>query len=160
MGVITSRLFIITTITLFLSILSGCREKIDMDTESEKLLAADRAFSAASQEVGPAMAFHRFLAADAWQFPAGGAPRFGNQDIYNEMIKSDGKYTLVWEPQLARVSASADMGWTWGTYTLTYVGGDADGKQETGKYVNVWTRSAEGNWQVVADIGNSSPSTE
>ena len=154
------RIVILTTLTLILGVFNGCGERIDMEKETEKLLAADRAFSAASQEVGPARAFRRFLATDACQFPAGGAPRFGNQEIYDAMIQSDGKYSLVWEPQDAKVSVAADMGWTWGIYTLTYIGGTNDGKQETGKYVNVWQKSAEGNWQVVADIGNSSQSGE
>jgi ketosteroid isomerase-like protein len=45
------------------------------------------------------------------------------------------------------------MGWTWGQYQVL-----AEGETiSTGKYLNVWTRQADGRWKVRADIGNQRP---
>ena len=43
------------------------------------------------------------------------------------------------------------MGWTWGTYVTTAT---ADSSQTHGHYLNVWRKTSDGTWRVVADIGN------
>jgi ketosteroid isomerase-like protein len=65
----------------------------------------------------------------------------------------DPGYRLLWQPQFAEAAAAGDMGWTWGQYQVL-----AEGETiSTGKYLNVWTRQADGRWKVRADIGNQRP---
>ena len=49
------------------------------------------------------------------QLPINGDAVFGNITIRDRML-SAGEYQLLWTPQKAEVSKTADMGWTWGTY--------------------------------------------
>lgn len=134
--------------------LSGCGSSVDVEEAKAKLLDADRAFAQASINYGYAEAFKRYLAEDAIQFPEGGEPVYGRDTIYERMRSSTG-VILTWE-QLAIVSESGDLGYTWGNYKVTATNDDGEQNFSYGKYVNVW-REENGDWKVIADIGNSSP---
>jgi len=69
----------------------------------------------------------------------------------------DKKNQLVWAPVGADISASGDLGYTWGTYEFRSQ--DKEGKPavEHGKYASIWKRQKDGNWKVALDMGNASP---
>lgn len=143
-----------------LSILfSACQQPFDLEAEREALLQVDREFAAASAEFGAGEAFNRFLTDDAMQMPAGGNPVIGRTAIYEGMKEGVETYTLAWEPQDGAVSNSADLGWTWGKYTLSWKNEEGNLKKSYGKYLNVW-KKVDGQWKVVVDIGNKSPAPE
>jgi len=52
------------------------------------------------------------------------------------------------EPIKSETAASRDLGYTWGSFTMTA----ADAKDSKGYYLRVWTRQANGRWRLVADI--------
>jgi ketosteroid isomerase-like protein len=62
---------------------------------------------------------------------------------------------ISWTPTTAAASRSGDLGYTQGTYEMSFT--DAGGKQlsDKGKYVTVWQKQADKSWKVVADIFNS-----
>ena len=64
-------------------------------------------------------------------------------------------FKLTWSPDVAEAAKSGDLGYTRGTYRLSY--NDASGQPVTdkGKYVTVWKKQADGSWKVAADIFNS-----
>ncbi|MBU0519194.1 nuclear transport factor 2 family protein [bacterium] len=133
---------------------AGCQmtPKIDLEAEKAALLESDRAFSAFSVGNGAASAFQKYLAEDAIQFPSNGKPIHGNQAIFDAMIDGADCYTLKWEPQHAEVSATADLGWTWGRWTLAPA--DTSQSEQHGHYLNVW-KKMDGSWRVLADIGSN-----
>ena len=63
--------------------------------------------------------------------------------------------SLHWTATTAEAAKSGDLGYTRGTYELTF--NDAKGKpmSDKGKYVTVWRKQADGTWKVVTDIFNS-----
>jgi ketosteroid isomerase-like protein len=63
--------------------------------------------------------------------------------------------TLHWTPTKVEAGRSGDLGYSMGTYELTF--NDPKGKPMTdhGKYVTVWRKQADGSWKVVADVFNS-----
>lgn len=128
-------------------------------TEKDRLLETDRQFAAMSVEKGAAEAFNKFLAEDAMGLN-GPHPVVGRENIYAEMKAEAGAYTLEWDPQRAEVAASADLGWSWGTYVLTSIDENGDEKKSYGKYLNVWQRRDDGEWKVVVDVGTPSPPPE
>jgi ketosteroid isomerase-like protein len=135
----------------------GCQSGLDREKEQSKLLQTDIEFSKKSVDVGAAEAFNQYLASDAVQLPAQADPIMGRDSIYSRMKASSGKYILQWEPKKAEVSKSGDMGYTWGTYSITSE--DEKGLKRTsyGKYLNVWKKQNDGLWKVLIDIGNQSP---
>jgi ketosteroid isomerase-like protein len=140
---------------LLLILIGGCMKEIDIQKESEVLLNTDKEFAQASLNKGAAEAFNMFLADDALQMPQGGEPVKGRTNIYNDMLQSEGKSKLQWEPQFAEVAGSGDMGWTWGIYKVLDINNEI--VLSNGKYVNVWKKQDDGAWKVVIDIGNKSP---
>ena len=144
---------------LVLGMLS-CDVQNDQDTEQRRLLNTDRQFAQMSLDQGAAAAFRHYLTSDAMELSPNQHPLLGREAIYQGMLAGGGDYTLSWEPQQARVSASEDMGWTWGKYLLTYLDDQGQEQQRFGKYLNIWERQEDGNWRVVVDMGNSSPAPE
>ena len=52
------------------------------------------------------------------------------------------------EPLKSETSAARDLGYTWGRFTES----PRTGAALSGYYVRVWTRRADGTWQLAADI--------
>ncbi len=146
--------FLLIPVMVFL--LVGCQAEFDPEKEKADLLQTDRDFAAASLEYGAAEAFGRYMADDAMQMPAGAHPVFGREEIFKNM---EGEYTLEWEPQDGDVSASGEIGWTWGQSKITWTDDNGEEQVSYGKYLNVWKR-VEGQWKVEVDIGNKSPEPE
>jgi ketosteroid isomerase-like protein len=132
----------------------GCQTKTDVEKENARLLEIDIEFSKKSVEVGAAEAFNMYLADSAIELPAGGEPVMGRELISSVM---QGNYVLQWEPKKAEVSASGDLGYTWGTYTVTAEDEKGQKKTRYGKYLDVWKKQSDGSWKVLIDIGNQSP---
>lgn len=130
------------------------------DSELQALLDTDREFSQYSVDHGAAEAFRKYLLEDALSLPAGRFPVRGREKIYSGMLGGDTSLTLRWEPQEGGVAVSADVGYTWGIYTLTGRVGGGDSVISRGKYLNVWKRDPLGNWRVLIDTGNPNPEAE
>ena len=128
---------------------------VNGEKAAAKLLQADRDFAAASRATNAAEAFNQFLATDAIGLPSGNFPVFGRDSIYASMKDDADSYVLDWQPQHAEVANSGELGWTWGTYTLTGETGN-ETQIRYGKYLNIW-KKIDGNWRVAVDIGNSNP---
>ncbi len=63
--------------------------------------------------------------------------------------------TIHWDPTVVQAARSGDLGYTLGTYELSF--NDSKGKpvSDKGKYVTVWRKQADGTWKVVVDEFNS-----
>jgi len=131
------------------------KKGVNMNTELETLMQTDREFSNYAVEHGSAAAFGKYFADDGIQLPQGDQPVYGNEKIYEGMIGFAEKYDMEWEPQEGQISASGDLGWTWGRYTY-YPKGEKSPAGH-GKYISVWNKEKDGNWKVKIDIGNGNP---
>jgi ketosteroid isomerase-like protein len=99
-----------------------------------------------------------FYADDAVEVPNGGPIIQGKVNIAKGMGFLDQKDNhLTWTPVGADISASADLGYTYGTFEFRSI--DKDGKPvvEHGKYTSIWKKQQNGSWKVVLDMGNASP---
>lgn len=56
---------------------------------------------------------------------------------------------------LLEVEGMADMAWVYGTYVLTMSPEGATPVEDTGKYLEIWKKQADGSWRVFRDIFNS-----
>jgi ketosteroid isomerase-like protein len=111
------------------------------------LVEAERAFSRTSDEKGIRDAFLAWLAPDAIVFrpmPVEGRP------VYESMDPASPAH-LIWEPEVAEIAASGEMGYTSGPYRLS----PKRGAEPTGfgHYVSVWKKQPDGTWRVFLDIG-------
>lgn len=132
------------------------QEKGQETKEEARLLKTDGEFAAASEAKSAAEAFAIYLADDAIQLADGSNPIVGKKAIVEALGSG---YILRWQPKKAEVAQSGDLGWTWGTWELeTKVAGESVIRY--GKYVNVWRKQRDGNWRVIVDMGNSSPTPQ
>lgn len=128
------------------------RKHAALTPEAETLLEADRAFAELSASSNARTAFERYLADNALMLPRSGVVLEG-YDAAVESLGDGSGYRLLWQPAYAEVADSGELGWTWGRWQLW-----VDGSVTTrGKYVNIWTRDADGNWKVRMDMGNAEP---
>jgi ketosteroid isomerase-like protein len=147
-------------VLLLAAMLAACQTApvIDLAAETRALLATDEAFAKLSEQRNPKAAFAAFMAPDGMMLPAA---MDGAITGYESVIAAFGEaddpgFDLYWDPQLAEVSATADLGWTWGTYRYLVNGQEI----RRGKYLNVWKKQPDGQWKVRVDVGNQRPQQE
>jgi len=135
------------------ALLAGCAPSASGPEKfKEEILAADKAFCAASVKNGAKAAFLGVVSKDAKLL---GDTRAGPDAVRTVFMQLPDTAVLKWEPAFVDVSASGDFGYTWGRYTLTLPG--VKGKPpyiKMGTYVTIWRRQPGGEWKVVLDGGN------
>lgn len=127
---------------------AACGSNVNVQQETDALLATDRDFSAAA---GDPDTFISFLAPDAAMYPTGMPVTTGPEAIramFAGMAAAPG-FSVKWSPTKAEVSGDGTLGTTAGTYEMTMNGGT-----EHGKYVTTW-RKIDGAWKAVDDIFNA-----
>ena len=124
---------------------------------ADTLKQLEAEFMKAAAEKG-SQGYMSYYADDSVEVP-NGAPADSRQ---NEIAKGmgfldDKNNRLIWTPVGADISASGDLGYTYGTYE--FHSKDKDGKPivEYGKYTSIWKLQKDGSWKVVLDMGNASP---
>jgi ketosteroid isomerase-like protein len=132
-----------------ISLLAGCSESSPGLAKSD-IIAADKAFSAMSAKAGPRAAFLEYFGSSAKLLSV---VRQGKDGVAEVFMQYPSNVGLSWEPSYAEVSASGDLGYTWGRYTLTVPSGTKgkDGLVQMGTYVTIWKHMAIGGWKVVLD---------
>jgi len=134
---------------------ASCQASPDLDAARHSLMEADRAFARSVAD--------RRLEAWVAAFDTAGIqmrPNVpftpGHGEIRRLMTPdfADTSWRLSWEPQMAFVSASADLGYTLGTYRSARRDSSGQERSGTGKYVTIWRKQADGGWKVVFDGGN------
>jgi|SRR5579863_6837220 len=125
------------------------------DTASTlRQLEAD--FMKAAAERGSA-GYLSYYADDSVELPNGGDAIQGKVNIAKGMGFLDDKNNhLTWIPVGADISASGDLGYTYGTFEFSSIGKDGKSTVEHGKYTSIWKKQKDGSWKVVLDMGNSS----
>ena len=61
---------------------------------------------------------------------------------------------IKWEPKRVQVATSGEIGYTSGTWTLTFTGPDGKPVSDHGKYLEVW-KKIDGKWKCSSDMYNS-----
>jgi ketosteroid isomerase-like protein len=119
--------------------------------DARSLREADAALARALAG-GDRGAFAALLAEDTC-FSDGGRPLVGRAAVvaaWDELFAKDGP-RLTWEPELAELSTSGDLGYTAGSYRLEATDAAGAPVVRTGRYVTVWRREADGAYRALAD---------
>ncbi len=121
--------------------------------DSTILADTDRSFSALSAEKGMNAAFLAMFDSAGVMLRANHPPVEGYAAIRSLLLsESDTSFTLVWEPIFAKISASGEMGYTYGTYRITDRASDS--LLGVGKYTTIWQKESDGKWKAMLDAGN------
>ena len=120
------------------------------------LLKIEGEFMKAAAEHG-SQGYLSYYADDAVEVPNGTPILQAKANIAKTMGFLDDKNNhLTWVPVGADISASGDLGYTYGTYEFRSK--DKDGKPvvDQGKCTSIWKKQKDGKWKVVLDMGNAS----
>ncbi len=141
--------------------LAACQRAptVDVAQEEQALLAADRAWSAAAGGGASADSVVTYWTDDA-RVAMPGQPMVAGKAALIGMVKSSMSvpgFKISWTPDSAVVSKSGDMGYTYGSNSMTMP--DAKGKPvtEVARYITVWRKGADGRWRCVMDYGSGGP---
>jgi ketosteroid isomerase-like protein len=123
-------------------------------TGSDILFQLEADFAHAVAERGHA-AFVDYFADEAVELDDGGGIST-REDIRKQPAWPEGT-KLTWTPVRGDMSASGDLGYTYGNYVFTSKNKEGKTVSSYGKYMSVWKKQKDGKWKVVVDMGNSSP---
>ena len=99
-----------------------------------------------------------YYADDSVEVPNGAPLIQGKAEIAKGMGFLDDKNNrLIWTPVGADISASADLGYTYGTFEFHSTSKEGKPTVDYGKYTSIWKLQKDGSWRVVLDMGNASP---
>ncbi len=115
------------------------------------LLEADRSFSQLSAEKGMKNAFLEYIDSNGVLLKPNTLPIAGANAIDYLIQQNDTGYTLTWQPHEGVVSASGELGYTYGIYSLKASTADT---VMYGTYVSIWKKQKDGKWKFVLDTGN------
>jgi ketosteroid isomerase-like protein len=123
---------------------------------AETLRQLEGEFMKAAGEKG-SQGYMSYYADDSVEVPNGAPLIQGKAEIAKGMgFLDDKNNSLTWSPVGADISASGDLGYTYGNFE--FHAKDKDGKPviEYGKYTSIWKLQKDGTWKVVLDMGNAS----
>jgi ketosteroid isomerase-like protein len=147
-----------------LALLASCAEapkaRSVLDTEkvsADVLLEADRQFALEVAERG-LEAWVDWFEEEGFQLAPGEVVR-GKTAIRAYMKDAFGTegFLLEWEPEHASISASGDLGYTFGRYTAHRTGEDGSDVIREGRYITIWHKQPDGTWKVALDTGVPDP---
>jgi len=123
----------------------------------EMLKRLEGEFMKAAAEKG-SQGYMSYYADDSVEVPNGGPLIQGKGEIAKGMgFLDDRSNRLTWTPVGADISASGDLGYTYGNYEFDAKDKEGKPSVQYGKYTSIWKRQKDGSWKVVLDMGNASP---
>lgn len=141
---------------LILMLISSCTnsgQKDQTETWKNEIIQTEHEFAAMADSVGIKEAFIKYSADDV-VILRGDILLTGKNALniyYTNQYTGPTKYSLTWEPDFVDVSASGDMGYTYGQYHLQIT--DTLGRRSAldGIFHTVWKRQKDGTWKFVWD---------
>ena len=126
-----------------------------IDTQAlPRLVATERAFAAATGEIGVRDGFLTFFALDSVHIRRDAQPmlisartRLESQPLPHLPIPN----RLMWEPYTGQVSSDGTLGWLTGGFVVMNEGQRTVVAQ--GAFFSVWKRQSDGTWRVWLDEG-------
>jgi ketosteroid isomerase-like protein len=133
---------------------TGCDRAGRQKRMANELMALDREFSRLSVEKGANESFLTYIDDDCVILRPNRSPVLGREKITEMYSTPDTSFTLNWEPLYADISASGDLGYTYGIYTIEMDSPEGTLVTKEGTYVTIWKKDKNGNWKFVLDTGN------
>ena len=129
-----------------------CTTQPDTQSLKMELLQSDKDWAGAAKS-GDLPKLTTYWADDAINFFPGVPPAIGKEAILELVRKnrSQAGFSLSWEPDKAEVAASGDLGYTYGTFQLSFNNSDSTTVNRTGNYVCVWRKDPGSSWKCIIE---------
>jgi ketosteroid isomerase-like protein len=142
---------IIKNLTLFFLLFSISTYAQDQKQKEElqKIIQTEKAFAQASIDKGTKIAFLEFLSKESIIFdklmPVNGLEHWQKLDF---------KEVITWQPIIAEIAGSSDLGYTVGNYQFHNTSAE-EKPNAFGSFVTLWKKQADNSWKVAIDMGVS-----
>lgn len=142
-------------IPLFILLLYSCslaEKEPSIENWKNEIIAAEAAFAKMAASEGIPEAFLAFAAEDA-VLMRNNKLIIGKEAMRDSFAgqKQGNKVSLSWKPDFVDVSASGDLGYTYGKYLYTTTDSTGNSTSTEGVFHTVWKRQADGTWKFVWD---------
>lgn len=139
---------------LILCVASGAMSQPLSDLE--QILAADRAFDAATADRG-AEGWVSYFAPEGAMHLAGGTTVAGHDAILELMQPAfdDPDYSLRWKPENGAMIIPGVVGYTTGSFEQRARDDAGNTVVTRGTYVSMWRKQPDGAWKIILDTGNA-----
>jgi ketosteroid isomerase-like protein len=115
--------------------------------EIQKIIQTEKAFAQASIDKGTKNAFVEFLSKESIIFdksmPVNGLEYWQKLDF---------KGVITWQPVIAEIAGSSDLGYTVGNYQQHNTSAE-DKPSSFGSFVTLWKKQVDNSWKVAIDMG-------
>jgi len=141
-------LLLVTLLVIF----TACSQKEEsMEKWKQEIVETEKAFAALAQSEGIAEAFLSYAAEDAVLMRNNTVVK-GKEAMKEVLLaQASENVSLVWEPDFVDVSASGDLGYTYGKFTYTLTDSLGNENVMEGVFHTVWKRQEDGTWKFVWD---------
>lgn len=127
----------------------GDTSQKDDEKQLSELVGTDQAYAYECETKGYKAAFLAYADDAAVLLRPGMLPLEDDAVVRFITAQEDTSFIMTWQVKGAQLSRSADLGYTYGVYTVQA------GKQTLkGTYVLIWKKQADGTWKFVLDSGN------
>ena len=132
--------------------------EIHKDSLQKILINVDKSWSDSAQRKGYYKSRLDFAADNAIDLLDKEMPLIGKMAI-SEFVAShpDSSFTIQWKALKAVVSASGDLGCTFGSWTLKTKTKSGADTTLYGDYMTVWQKQMDNSWKYILDGGNETP---
>ncbi len=139
------------TVIILILLISSCAPKVDIEQCKKEIVETERQFAQMAKEAGIAEAFYHF-ADDSARIIRNPAPVIGKEGIrdYYDTPFWD-QASLSWKPDFVDVSASGDMGFTYGKFKNSSVDSTGQTVEWSGTFRTIWKKQKNGSWRYVLD---------
>jgi len=126
------------------------KAKVDAEAERASLLKSEIDFLKLMTSKGGVDTFLSYMADDVRFYRMGNLPVIGKEATRAAFAAKP--EALSWQNTSGGVSSSGDLGYTYGTYEIK-----SGAETESGNYMRIWRKQANGKWRVVLDLLNPIP---
>ena len=142
-------LILLIAVILFFA---GSVHSQNKEANKKEILQTEKAFEKMTSEKGIAEAFYHFADKNAVIKRENDTLISGNENIkiyYQKKVLKDA--TVNWTPDFIDVSASGDLGYTYGKFIWKIKGDDGKIVEYKGVFHTVWKRQKDNSWKYVWD---------
>ena len=133
-------------------------ERIDLEAERAALMAADDAFSEASQASDDPMATLSASFLHDANVLAPEMPMARGKEASMAIfaaLEALPEYSLNWKAEIAEVGGAADLGYTIGPYHMEFLDPEGNPVIIDGKFITIWKKQADGTWKIAVEMFNT-----
>jgi ketosteroid isomerase-like protein len=126
-------------------------------TPEDEIMRLDREFSRTFNEASQDKRADQWVSYFAENAAVPATPPVAGKQALSEHYKkvfANPDLILKWDPIKGEVFAGGQMGYTVGRYTARFKDKSGQTMEQTGTYITVWKKQADGSWKIVADTGS------